>query len=155
MTQADDTYYMELALGEARQAEELGEVPVGAILVDPGGRVIAAGGNRSISLCDSSAHAEMMVLRRAGEFVQNYRFPGMTLYVTLEPCVMCAGALVLARIDRLVFGAEDPRAGGVVSLYNVGSDGRLNHQFQVTGGVLAAECSQILKDFFRARRLKS
>ena len=145
---------MQLAFGEALQAAELGEVPIGAVLVGVDGQVIAAGGNRSITTCDPSAHAEIMTLRRAGDFIQNYRFPGTTLYVTLEPCVMCAGALVQARISRLVFGAIDPKAGGVVSKYEVGCDGLLNHQFQVTGGVMAEECGQILQDFFRARRAK-
>ena len=153
--QQDDSYFMELALIEAQHAAQWGEVPVGAVLVGRDGEVIAAGGNRSISSCDPSAHAEIVTLRRAGEFVRNYRFPGTTLYVTLEPCVMCAGALVLARVERLVFGAYDPKAGGVVSCYSVGCDGTLNHQFQVTGGVSAEECSQILRDFFQARRQKS
>ncbi len=146
---------MQLAFGEALQAAELGEVPIGAVLVGVDGQVIAAGGNRSITTCDPSAHAEIMTLRRAGDFIQNYRFPGTTLYVTLEPCVMCAGALVQARISRLVFGTIDPKAGGVVSKYEVGCDGLLNHHFQVTGGVMAEECGQILQDFFRARRKKN
>ena len=153
--QSDDSFYMKLALDEAHLAARLGEVPIGAVLVDEDGQVVAASGNRSITLCDPSAHAEIMTLRRAGEFVGNYRFPGTTLYVTLEPCIMCAGALVQARIERLVFGAEDPKGGGVVSRYTVGCDGKLNHQFQVTGGVKADECGQVLKDFFRARRNKT
>lgn len=148
----EDHHYMALALAEAELAALSGEVPIGAVLVDPEGQVIAAGGNRSITDSDPSAHAEIVVLRRAGEFVGNYRFPGTTLYVTLEPCVMCAGALVLARIGRLVYGAVDPKAGGIVSKYEVGCDGKLNHQFQVTDGVMAGECSQVLKEFFRARR---
>lgn len=147
-----DAFYMRIALQEASRAAGMGEVPVGAVLVSAQGEVLGAGGNRSISNRDPSAHAEIMTLRRAGEFARNYRFPGATLYVTLEPCVMCAGALVQARIERLVFGAIDPKAGGIVSLYDVGRDGRLNHGFQVTDGVLAAECGQILQDFFRARR---
>ncbi len=154
MTQPDDLFFMEFALTEARRAAELGEVPVGAVLVSAAGQVISACGNRSITMCDPSAHAEIMTLRRAGEFVQNYRFPGTTLYVTLEPCVMCAGALVQARVDRLVFGATDPKGGGVVSTYAVGCDGRLNHQFHVTGGVMAEDCGELLKIFFRARRKK-
>lgn len=145
---------MQLALNEAATAARKGEVPVGAVLVDGDGQVLGAGGNRSVSRNDPSAHAEVMTLRRAGEFTGNYRFPGTTLYVTLEPCVMCAGMLVQARISRLVFGAKDPKAGGIVSLYGVGSDGRLNHSFQVTAGVMIEECGQILQDFFRARRRK-
>jgi tRNA(adenine34) deaminase len=150
--QDQDSFYMQLALNEAATAARKGEVPVGAVLVDGDGQVLGAGGNRSVSRNDPSAHAEVMTLRRAGEFTCNYRFPGTTLYVTLEPCVMCAGLLVQARISRLVFGAKDPKAGGIVSLYWVGSDGRLNHSFQVTAGVMIEECGQILQDFFRARR---
>jgi tRNA(adenine34) deaminase len=150
--QDQDSFYMQLALNEAATAARKGEVPVGAVLVDGDGQVLGAGGNRSVSRNDPSAHAEVMTLRRAGEFTCNYRFPGTTLYVTLEPCVMCAGLLVQARISRLVFGAKDPKAGGIVSLYGVGSDGRLNHSFQVTAGVMIEECGQILQDFFRARR---
>lgn len=149
-----DSFYMHLALKEAATAARMGEVPVGAVLVDGDGQVLGAGGNRSVSRNDPSAHAEVMTLRRAGEFTSNYRFPGTTLYVTLEPCVMCAGMLVQARISRLVFGAKDPKAGGIISLYGVGSDGRLNHSFQVTAGVMTEECGQVLQDFFRARRRK-
>lgn len=152
MTNLNDIHYMELALAEARQAAEFGEVPIGAVLVGGDGRVIAACGNRSITTSDPSAHAEITTLRRAGAFTGNYRFPQTTLYVTLEPCVMCGGALVLARVGRVVYGALDPKAGGLVSKYGVGCDGLLNHTFAVTGGVMAAECGQILKDFFRARR---
>lgn len=152
MTLSDDIHYMQLALAEAKMAAELGEVPIGAVLVGLEGQVIAACGNRSITSCDPSAHAEITTLRRAGEFTVNYRFPGTTLYVTLEPCVMCAGALVLARVGRLVYGAIDPKAGGVTSKYTVGGDGLLNHEFEVTGGVMAEECGLILKDFFRVRR---
>ena len=152
MTQTDDQFYMEIALAEAASAAERGEVPIGAVLVGADDQVIAACGNRSITSCDPSAHAEITTLRRAGEFTGNYRFPGTTMYVTLEPCVMCAGALVLARVGRVVYGAVDPKAGGVISKYTVGCDGLLNHGFEVTGGVMAEECGRILKDFFRARR---
>ena len=143
---------MEVALAEARLAAERGEVPIGAVLVDSGGRIIAQNGNRTIELCDPGAHAEMLVLRQAGRLLGNYRLSGTTLYVTLEPCVMCAGALVHARVRRLVYGAVDPKAGGVVSLFQVGQDTRLNHLLAVEGGLLAEESATLLKDFFRQRR---
>jgi len=144
--------YMEVALAEARLAAERGEVPIGAVLVDSGGQIIAQSGNRTIELCDPSAHAEMLVLRQAGRLQGNYRLPDTTLYVTLEPCVMCAGALVHARVSRLVYGAVDPKAGGVVSLFQVGQDARLNHLLAVDGGLLAVESATLLKDFFQQRR---
>ncbi|MFQ6757691.1 MAG: nucleoside deaminase [Deltaproteobacteria bacterium] len=144
--------YMAVALAEARLAAARGEVPIGAVLVDSAGQIIAQNGNRTIELCDPGAHAEMLVLRQAGRLQGNYRLPGTTLYVTLEPCVMCAGALVHARVSRLVYGAIDPKAGGVVSLFQVGQDTRLNHLLAVEGGLLAAESATLLKDFFRQRR---
>ena len=144
--------YMEVALAEARLAAERGEVPIGAVLVGSGGEIIARDGNRTIELCDPGAHAEMLVLRQAGRLRGNYRLPDTTLYVTLEPCVMCAGALVHARVSRLVYGALDPKAGGVVSLFQVGQDARLNHLLAVEGGLLAAESGTLLRDFFRERR---
>jgi len=147
--------YMAMALAEAGMAAARGEVPIGAVLVDGLGRVLARDGNRSIELCDPGAHAEMLVLRKAGRLVGNYRLPGTTLYVTLEPCVMCAGALVAARVARLVYGAVDTKAGGVVSLFQVGQDPRLNHVLEVRGGLLAGECGTILRDFFRQRRTNS
>ena len=144
--------YMAVALVEARLAAERGEVPIGAVLVDSDGQIIARDGNRTIELCDPGAHAEMLVLRQAGRLLGNYRLPGTTLYVTLEPCVMCAGALVHARVSRLIYGAIDPKAGGVVSLFQVGQDTRLNHLLAVEGGLLAEESATLLKDFFRQRR---
>ena len=147
-----DVGLMRLALAEAEKSGAYAEVPVGAVLVAADGTILARGGNRSIRDRDPSAHAEMVVLRRAGQVVDNYRLPGTTLYVTLEPCVMCAGLLVQARIRRLVFGATDPRQGGVVSRYRLGRDGVHNHSFTVTGGVLAEPCSRLLLDFFRQRR---
>lgn len=146
--------HMEVALAEARLAAERGEVPIGAVLVDSGGQIIARDGNRTIELCDPGAHAEMLVLRQAGRLLGNYRLPGTTLYVTLEPCVMCAGALVHARVSRLVYGAVDPKAGGVVSLFQVGRDTRLNHLLAVEGGLLATESAVLLKEFFRQRRAR-
>ena len=144
--------YMEVALAEARLAAERGEVPIGAVLVGSDDRIIAQNGNRTIELCDPGAHAEMLVFRQAGRLRGNYRLPETTLYVTLEPCVMCAGALVHARVSRLVYGAVDPKGGGVVSLFQVGQDKRLNHLLAVEGGLLAEESATLLKDFFRQRR---
>ena len=144
--------YMAVALAEAHFAAERGEVPIGAVLVGSDGQILAQNGNRTIELCDPGAHAEMLVLRQAGRLLGNYRLPGTTLYVTLEPCVMCAGALVHARVSRLVYGAVDPKGGGVVSLFQVGQDTRLNHLLAVESGLLAAESAILLKDFFRRRR---
>lgn len=144
--------YMELALEEAGKAADRGEVPVGAVLVDDQGKIIASDGNRVIEQNDPSGHAEMVVLRKAAQQVGNYRLTGTTLYVTLEPCAMCAGAMVHARIDRLVFGATDPKAGAVVSLYQLGEDSRQNHSFTVEGGLMAAESATLLRDFFKSRR---
>ena len=144
--------YMEVALDEARLAATRGEVPIGAVLVDSAGEIIARDGNRTIELCDPGAHAEMLVLRQAGRVLGNYRLPDTTLYVTLEPCVMCAGALVHARVSRLVYGAVDPKGGGVVSLFQVGQDTRLNHLLGVEGGLLAEESAILLRDFFQKRR---
>ncbi len=149
-----DEQWMELALAEAAKAAEVGEVPIGAVLVAEDGSFLAAAGNSPISLHDPTAHAEILVLRQAGERLANYRLTNTTLYVTLEPCVMCAGALVQSRVGRVVFGATDPKAGGMVSCYKVGQDGLLNHAIDVVGGVMAAECSQILKVFFRQRRIQ-
>lgn len=153
MPQSDQDYML-MALDEARMAADRGEVPVGALLIDSKGKIVARDGNRTIELNDPTAHAEILVMRRAGEVLENYRLLDTTLYVTIEPCVMCAGALVHARVSRLVFGADDAKAGGVISCYEVGLDGRLNHMVEVTRGVLGQECSLILKDFFRERRKK-
>jgi tRNA(adenine34) deaminase len=143
---------MELALQEAAKAAERGEVPVGAVIVDREGNILAWDGNRSIERHDPSGHAEMLVLRAAGRLAGNYRLTGATLYVTLEPCVMCAGAMVHARIGRLVYGAEDPKTGGVRNVYQVGTDGRLNHRLEVEGGVRAAESAVLLRAFFKNKR---
>lgn len=147
-----DEHWMRHALSLAQRAAEQGEVPVGAVLVDQNGELLAEGYNRPISDHDPSAHAEMQALRAAAKVLGNYRLTGSTLYVTLEPCVMCAGAIVHARVQRLVFGAPDPKAGAVNAVYDVISNPRLNHRVEWTGGVLEAECGQILRDFFRARR---
>lgn len=147
-----DIRFMELALQEARQAMELGEVPVGAVVVDGEGTLLAKAGNRPILDNDPTGHAEMIAMRQAGQKSSNYRLPDATLYVTIEPCVMCAGAMIHARIRRLVFGAVDPKAGALVSQYAIGTDGRLNHRMQIAGGLLADECGELLTSFFRMRR---
>jgi len=150
--QSIDAVYMELALQEANKAQCRGEVPVGAVLVDGAGNVLARDGNRSIEYHDPTAHAEILVLRAAGKRLGNYRLLGTTLYVTLESCAMCAAAMVHARISRVVFGADDPKAGALGSVYNIGRDRRLNHQLLVDGGVMAEESANLLRDFFRLRR---
>jgi tRNA(adenine34) deaminase len=152
--QQQDLRFMNIAMEEAREALREGEVPVGAVVVR-GDEIIARAHNRSISAGDPSAHAEMLAIRKAAEYMGNYRLSGTTLYVTLEPCVMCAGALLHARVERLVFGASDPKGGAVVSLYTILSDKRLNHSVQVTGGVLGDACGEILSRFFRQKRLLS
>lgn len=146
-----DELFMSQALAFAELAEEGGEVPVGAVLVEDG-QIIATGCNRSISGSDPTAHAEIVALREAANAKGNYRLPGTTLYVTLEPCAMCAGAIVQARIARVVFGAHDPRAGAGGSVLNVLQNEALNHRAEVTDGVLASECADLLRKFFRGRR---
>ncbi len=140
-----------MALEEARRAGEEGEVPVGAVLVSSGS-VIGRGRNRPIVLSDPTAHAEVLALREGSTKLGNYRLPGSTLFCTLEPCIMCTGAILQARVQRLVFGAEDPKAGAARSLYSLLEDGRLNHQVEVTSGVLLKECREILRQFFREKR---
>lgn len=147
-----DIEMMRLALDCAHEAAKLGEVPVGAVLVAHDSQVIASSGNNCIQANDPTGHAEIRALREAGRVVSNYRFTGATLYATLEPCAMCAAALVNARVKRIVFGAHDEKGGGVVSRYSIGRDGKLNHTFQVTAGVLADECSEVLVNFFKRRR---
>ncbi|HUP01216.1 MAG TPA: tRNA adenosine(34) deaminase TadA [Gemmatimonadota bacterium] len=151
MTIEDDQLWMEEALSEARRAGEHGEVPVGAVAVLDG-RILGRAGNRTEELQDPTAHAEMLALREAAAAIGSWRLTGVTLYVTLEPCAMCAGACVLARIDRLVYGADDPKAGMSGSLANVPEDPRLNHRVEVVRGVRAEEGGAILTAFFRARR---
>lgn len=146
-----DIDFMRLALAEAEQGALLGEVPVGAVLVVDGA-VIGKGFNQPISSHDPSAHAEMVAIRQAAEALGNYRLPGATLYVTLEPCTMCAGLLVHSRIARLVYGASEPRAGAIISRSQTLDQPWYNHRIQVEGGVLAEECGTVLKDFFRQRR---
>ncbi|WP_133470972.1 tRNA adenosine(34) deaminase TadA [Paraglaciecola marina] len=147
----EDIKWMHHALKLANNAQLQGEVPVGAVLVQSS-KVIGEGWNQSISLHDPSAHAEMMAIREAGQTLKNYRLINSTLYVTLEPCSMCAGLLVHSRIKRVVFGASDFKTGAAGSVMNLLNDERLNHQIEVTKGVLEEECSAMLSDFFRMRR---
>lgn len=142
---------MRQALDEAEAAMEAGDVPVGAIIVHDG-RIIGRGRNQRELLQDPTAHAEMIALTAAAEAMRSWRLIGCTLYVTLEPCAMCAGAIVLARLDRLVFGAEDPKAGACGSLFNLVQDPRLNHQVRIEPNILPRECSELLRSFFARRR---
>jgi tRNA(adenine34) deaminase len=146
-----DAQYMEMALAEARNAERAGEVPVGAVIVIEGS-VVARAFNQPVSTSDPTAHAEMVALREASRVSGNYRLSEATMYCTLEPCMMCAGAMIHARIAKLVFGALDPKAGSAGSIYNVLTDPRLNHSVKVVSGVRHAECSALLRDFFSRRR---
>jgi tRNA(adenine34) deaminase len=146
-----DGQYMELALAEARKADAAGEVPVGAVVVFEGA-VIGFGFNQPISSNDPTAHAEIVALRKAAEAVGNYRLSGATMYCTVEPCMMCAGAMIHARIARLVFGTPDPKAGSAGSIYNVLTDPRLNHRVEFVSGVHEEECAALLRDFFGRRR---
>nr|ART37070.1 D386 [uncultured bacterium] len=146
-----DQRWMSRAIELARVAESQGEVPVGAVLVRDD-VLLAEGYNRPISACDPTAHAEIVALRAAAAQAGNYRLPGSTLYVTLEPCAMCAGAIVQARVARVVFGARDPRAGAAGSVFQVFGEARLNHRPVVVEGVLAENCGALLSDFFRRRR---
>jgi tRNA(adenine34) deaminase len=144
--------YMRQALAEAGEAARLGEVPVGAVLVSPDGEVVARAYNQPIGLNDPTAHAEILVLRKAAARLSNYRLTGHVLYVSLEPCVMCVGALVHARVAMVVYGAQDTRAGALESVYQIGREARLNHRLQVVAGVLADESRGLLQAFFQARR---
>jgi tRNA(adenine34) deaminase len=143
---------MEQALACAREAQAAGEVPVGAVIADATGAVVARAANAPISRDDPTAHAEMLALRAAGRALGNYRLPGCVLFVTLEPCTMCVGALVHARVSRIVYGAPDPKTGACGSVFDLAANPNLNHRIEVTGGVLAAECGALLKQFFAARR---
>lgn len=146
----DDAYFMRLALYEAESASRQGEVPVGAVVV-LGGEVLSSGYNRNIGMCDPSAHAEILALRKAGSLLRNHRLTECDLYVTLEPCAMCLGAVVQARIRRLIFGALDPKNGAVRSIMEFPFE-KTNHRPEIKGGILAEECGKILKDFFRLKR---
>jgi tRNA(adenine34) deaminase len=146
-----DIEFMKQALAEARESAASGEVPVGAVLVH-GGRILARAGNRTIRDCDPTAHAEIVVLREAAKIIGNYRLADTTLYVTIEPCSMCAGAMIQARVARLVYGAAEPRGGAVQSCFEVLSHPDVNHRVQVSSGVLASDCSAVIQSFFAARR---
>lgn len=146
-----DIFFMEMALAQAAESFRKGEVPVGAVMVRED-TVLAKGYNRRESHKDATAHAEMLVIKEACNLLGGWRLPGTTLYVTLEPCPMCAGALVMARVERLVFGAYDPKGGSAGTLYNIVEDHRLNHKLQVAGGVLGEKSAALLQDFFHSRR---
>ncbi|MCI5141776.1 MAG: nucleoside deaminase [Candidatus Electrothrix sp. ATG1] len=152
--EAQDFYFMGKAIEFAVSAATIGEVPVGAVLVNRDQEILAGAGNNCIQANDPTGHAEIHTLRAAAEKLKNYRLPETTMYVTLEPCAMCATAMIQARVERIVFGATDPKGGAVQSLYSIGSDGKLNHRFMVTGGVRGEECAALLQDFFRQRRKK-
>ena len=143
--------FMQEALTEARSAAAAGEVPIGAVLVHDG-QILARSGNRTIRDNDPTAHAEIVVLREAARRIGNYRLAGATLYVTIEPCSMCAGAVIQARVPRLVYGADDPKGGAVRTCFQILSNPRLNHQVEVTSGVLAADCAAVIQSFFSERR---
>ena len=147
--------FMQLAIAEAEKAGQMGEVPVGALLVDGSGTVLARACNRTIADADPSAHAEVIALRQAGQKVRNYRLLNTTLYVTIEPCMMCMGAILHARVTRLVFGAADPKWGAAGSLYDLAQDPRLNHRVEVIGGISEDVCRKMIQDFFRSRRRKA
>ena len=147
----DDIDGMRAALAEAEAAASEGEIPVGAVVI-VNGEIVATGRNCSVVNCDPSGHAEIVALRAAGANSGNYRLPDATLYVTLEPCVMCTGAIVQARVKRVVFGAYDKKAGALGSALDLSDSRALNHRFEINGGLLAAECSSLLQEFFAARR---
>ncbi len=154
MTESDDSHWMQHALRLAHEAEAQGEVPVGAVIVSDG-KIIGEGANRPIGSRDPTAHAEIQAIRDAGQRVDNYRLLNATLYVTLEPCVMCAGAIVHARIDRVVYGASDPKGGACGSVFDLlPADERFNTRVEVTAGVMATECGSLLSQFFQRRRME-
>jgi len=149
----NDEYYMRQCIAQAQAASARGEVPVGALIVDPHtGKIIARTGNAPIGICDPTAHAEILALRDAAYKTGNYRLSGLTLYVTLEPCTMCAGAISHARMSRVVYGASDPKGGAVANGVRFFDSASCHSKPKITAGVLAAECGQLLKDFFKARR---
>ena len=145
---------MKLALNEAKKAGQKSEVPIGAVLVAESGNILAASHNQTISLADPTAHAEIITLREAGQKIRNYRLLNTTLYVTIEPCIMCMGAIVHARVSRVVFGAHDPKWGAAGSLYNIAHDTRLNHRPEIITGICEEECRTLIQDFFRKRRIQ-
>ena len=153
MPMQDDEAYMAMALAEARKAYDLGEVPIGAVLVDnESGAVVSAGHNLRETELDGTAHAEMEAIRKGCKKLGRWRLSGTTLFVTFEPCAMCSGALVNSRVDRLVYGSQDLKAGAVHSIFNIVNHKLLNHRMEVTDGIMADQCRQIMKDFFAMRR---
>ena len=144
---------MNLVLEEAKKAGQKDEVPVGALVVTEKGKVLSSSHNQAISLCDPTAHAEIIAIRRAALKIKNYRLLNTTLYVTIEPCIMCMGAIIHARISTVVFGAFDPKWGGAGSLYNFSDDTRLNHQLEIVPGICEDECKALMQDFFRSKRI--
>jgi tRNA(adenine34) deaminase len=148
MAQISDETFMRLAIEEALRAEGIAEVPIGAVVVGEDGEIISLAHNLGESSSDPTAHAEILAIRQAARKLGNWRLTDATLYTTLEPCVMCMGATVLSRIKRVVFGARDPKAGAIVSIYNIGTDGRLNHRIELKEGVLKDGCAVLLKRFF-------
>jgi tRNA(adenine34) deaminase len=151
MRDSDDKY-MQLAIAEAVKAGQIEEVPIGAVLVDAAGKVVARAHNETIARKDPSAHAEMLAIRAACEKINNYRLTGMRMYSTIEPCLMCMGAIIHARLVEVVYGARDPRWGAAGSLYDFSSDPRLNHRLRIVGGVNAQRCANMMKAFFATRR---
>jgi tRNA(adenine34) deaminase len=151
----EDEIWMRQALAQAREAKNIDEVPIGACIVCDSGELIAADCNRTITNNDPTAHAEILVLREAARKLGNYRLTGTTVYTTIEPCAMCAGALVNARVKRLVYGAADERFGGVVTHFGIGMEEVLNHRFEIEGGMLEEECRSLMKEFFREKRGKN
>jgi tRNA(adenine34) deaminase len=152
MTKNEDERFMRLAIEQARIAGRMGEVPIGAVITDGEDKVVSSGYNLREAGNDPTGHAEIIAIKKAGEALGSWRLEGSVLYVTIEPCLMCMGAIILARIKRLVFGARDPKAGAVFSVYEIGNDRRLNHAVEVTEGICAGECSALLTDFFKTLR---
>ena len=155
MFEAADEFWMRTALAEAAEAQEIGEVPIGACLIDADGNLLASAGNRTITTSDPTAHAEILVIRAAASKIGNYRLTETVLYTTIEPCAMCAGALVNARIKRLIYGAPDERFGAVESVFRLCDSSYLNHRIEITNGVLAEECRELMQNFFRRKRSQS
>ncbi len=145
--------FMELALDEAKKAGQMGEVPIGAVLVAKNGEILSVAHNQTIKLADPTAHAEILVLREAAFNLNNYRLLNTSLYVTVEPCIMCMGAIVHARVARVICGANDPKWGAAGSLYNFSEDDRLNHRVEIIKGVCEENCRRLIQDFFRAKRI--
>jgi tRNA(adenine34) deaminase len=150
-----DDFWMQKAILEARRAADIGEVPIGAAVVDAAGELLALASNETIQRNDPTAHAEMLAIRTAGAEIGNYRLVGATVYTTIEPCAMCAGAIVNARLKRLVFGANDERFGAVETHFHICDSPFLNHRMEIMSGVLASECRQLMQDFFRVRRIEA